>query len=104
MQGVPAAFDEATQPVHPTANPESAARHNRGASWTMTDRSDTGARLIAPSKEAPARLGEILAIQEGDRWTLAVVRRMQRQQVDDITVGVEVIARRVVRVLLRTWS
>ena len=70
----------------------------------MTDRSDTGARLLAPAKEAPSRLGEILAIQEGERWTLAVVRRMQRQQVDEITVGVEVIARRVVRVLLRTWS
>jgi hypothetical protein len=104
MPGVSAAFDEVTQLVNPTANPESVARHIRGASWTMTDRSDTGARLLAPAKEAPTRLGEILAIQEGDRWTLAVVRRMQRQQVDDITVGVEVIARRVVRVLLRTWS
>ena len=43
-------------------------------------------------------------MQEGDRWTLAVVRRMQRQQVDEITVGAEVIARRVVRVLLRSWT
>jgi len=104
MPGVSAAFDEVTQLVNPTANPESVARRIRGASWTMTDRSDTGARLLAPAKEAPSRLGEILAIQDGDRWTLAVVRRMQRQQVDDITVGVELIARRVVRVLLRTWS
>ena len=32
-----------------------------------------------------------------------VVRRMQRQQVDEVTVGVEIIARRLVRVLLRSW-
>ena len=34
---------------------------------------------------------------------LAVVRRMQRQQVDEVTVGVEIIARRLVRVLMRSW-
>ena len=34
---------------------------------------------------------------------LGVVRRMQRQQVDEMTVGVEIIARRLVRVLLRSW-
>ena len=34
---------------------------------------------------------------------LAVVRRMQRQQVDQVTVGVEIIARRLVRVLMRSW-
>ena len=28
---------------------------------------------------------------------------MQRQHVDEVTVGVEIIARRLVRVLLRTW-
>jgi len=104
MPGVAAAYDEVTQLVNPTANPESVARRIRGSMWTMTDRSDTGCRLSAPAKEAPARLGELIAIQDADRWTLAVVRRMQRQQVDEITVGAEVIARRVVRVLLRTWS
>jgi hypothetical protein len=31
------------------------------------------------------------------------VRRMQRHQVDEVTVGVEIIARRLVRVLLRPW-
>ena len=65
----------------------------------MIDRSDTGCRLIAPSKEAPARLGELLAIKDGEQWMLGVVRRMQRQQVDEVTVGVEVIAKRLVRVL-----
>jgi hypothetical protein len=81
MPGVATAYDEVTQMVNPTANPESVARRIRGGTWTMTDRSDTGCRLLAPAKEAPARLGELLAVQEGDRWTLAVVRRMQRQQV-----------------------
>ena len=48
-------------------------------------------------------MGEIVAIQDGDGWSLAVVRRMQRHQVDEVTVGTEIIARRLVRVLLRTW-
>jgi len=104
MPGVAAAYDEVTQMVNPVANPESVARRIRGASWTMTDRSETGCRLLAPAKEAPTRLGELIAIQDAERWTLAVVRRMQRQQVDEITVGAEIIARRMVRVLLRSWA
>ena len=70
----------------------------------MVDRSDSGCRLVAPAKEAPAKLGELLAIHDGDNWILGVVRRMQRQQVDEMTVGVEIIARRLVRVLLRSWA
>jgi hypothetical protein len=31
------------------------------------------------------------------------VRRMQRQQVDEVTVGAEVIGRKLVRVLMRNW-
>ena len=89
--------------VNPSANPESVARRIRGTTWRMADRSDTGCRLTAPAKESPAKLGELLAIKEGDTWMLAVVRRMQRQQVDEVTVGVEIIARRLVRVLLRSW-
>ena len=54
-------------------------------------------------KDAPSKLGEIVAIKEGDLWALAVVRRMQRHQVDEVTVGIEVIARRLVRVLMRSW-
>ncbi len=69
----------------------------------MADRSDSGWRLVASVKDAPAKLGEIVAIREGDAWSLAVVRRMQRHQVDEVTVGVEIIAPRLVRVLLRAW-
>ena len=102
--GVSGSFDEVTQMMNPAQNPESVARRIRGANWRLIDRSDTGCRLTAPAKEAPARLGELIAIQEGDEWLLGVVRRMQRQQVDEVTVGVEIIAKRLVRVLMRAWA
>ncbi len=102
--GVSGSFDEVTQMMNPTQNPESVARRIRGANWRLVARSDTGCRLVAPSKEAPARLGELLAISEGDQWLLGVVRRMQRQKVDEVTVGIEVIAKRLVRVLMRAWT
>ena len=52
--------------MNPAQNPESVARRIRGTTWRLIDRSDTGCRLTAPSKEAPARLGELLAIKEGE--------------------------------------
>ena len=101
--GVVASFDEVTQMVNPHANPETVTRRIRGSTWRLIDRSDTGCRLMAPTAEAPSRLGELIAIKEGELWMLAVVRRMQRLQVDEVTVGAEVIARRLVRVLMRAW-
>jgi hypothetical protein len=101
--GVISSFDEVTQ-VNPGINPASIERRVRGTRWKMVDRSDSGCRLMAPANEAPAKLGELLAIFDGDNWILGVVRRMQRQQVDEMTVGVEIIARRLVRVLLRSWA
>jgi hypothetical protein len=100
---VATSFDEVTQMVAPVANPESVARRVRGTMWRVVDRSDTGCRLAAPIKDAPVTLGELIGIREGDDWVLGVVRRMQRQQVDEVTVGVEIIARRLVRVLMRSW-
>lgn len=96
-------FDEITQMVNPSANPDSVARRVRGSQWKVADMSESGCRLIAPVRDAPARLGELIAFRDGDGWSLAVVRRMQRQQVDEVSCGVEVVARRMVRVLLRTW-
>jgi hypothetical protein len=96
-------YDEITQLVNPSANPESIARRIRGAPWKVVNRSESGCRMLAPEKDAPTKLGEIIAIKDGDRWELAVVRRMQRQQVDEVICGVEIIARRMVRVLLRSW-
>jgi hypothetical protein len=101
--GAKHSYDEVTQLVHPNANPESIARRIRGSQWKVVDRSETGCRMIAPAKDAPTKLGELLAFREGDTWSLAVVRRMQRQQVEEVICGVEVVARRMVRVLLRSW-
>jgi hypothetical protein len=102
--GVSASFDEITQTMNTNVNPESVARKVRGGMWRMVDRSETGCRLACASAEAPQRLGELVAIRENESWILAVVRRMQRHQVDEVTVGVEIIARRLVRVLLRSWA
>jgi hypothetical protein len=96
-------YDEITQMVNPTTNPDSVARRVRGSQWRMTDLSESGCRLVAPARDAPTTLGEMIAFRDADGWSLAVVRRMQRQQVDEVICGVEVIARRMVRVLLRSW-
>jgi hypothetical protein len=101
--GVITSYDEPTL-INPGINPASIERRVRGTRWKMVDRSESGCRLMAPAKEAPAKLGELLAINDGGNWILGVVRRMQRQQVDEMTVGVEIIARRLVRVLLRNWA
>jgi hypothetical protein len=101
--GISASFDEVTEMVTPNANADVNMRRLRGVVWKMEDRSDTGCRLTAPAKEAPGKLGDILALKEGDSWALAVVRRMQRHQVEETTVGVEIVGRRLVRVLLRNW-
>ena len=104
ISGVSGSFDEVTQMMNPAQNPESVARRIKGTNWRLVDRSETGIRLIAPSKEAPARLGDLVAMRDGEHWVLGVVRRMQRQHVDEVTVGVEVIAKRLVRVLMRAWT
>lgn len=97
-------YDEITQMANPSINPESVVRRIRGSTWRLVDRSETGCRLAGPVNEAPARLGELVAIQEDDDWMLGVVRRMQRLQIDEATIGVEIIAKRLVRVLMHTWS
>jgi hypothetical protein len=103
MPGLASSFDEVTAPMAQNASPDSVARAFRGSMWRMVDRSATGCRLVAPALDAPRRLGELVAIKDGDAWVLAVVRRMQRPDVDEVTVGVEIVARRLVRVLLRSW-
>lgn len=103
-QGLAGSIDEVTQLVNPTLNPESVARRIRGSKWKVVDRSDTGCRLLAPEKEAPTQIGELIALHDGEQWMIAVVRRIQRQQVDEVTIGAEIIARRTVRVLMRAWA
>ena len=75
-----------------------------GNAWTMADASETGCRLTARMSEAPAKLGELLAIRSGGAWSLGAVRRMQRTESDDVSLGVEIIARKLVPVRLRSWT
>ncbi len=96
-------FDEVTQMVNPATNPDSVAGRVRGSNWKVVEISDSGCRLIAPTADAPIILGEMIAFRDEEGWSLAVVRRMQRQQVDEVICGVEIVARRMVRVLLRGW-
>jgi hypothetical protein len=77
-RAVSTSFDEVTEMVHPSVDPDSIQRRIRGSVWKVEDRSDSGCRLTAPGREAPGKLGEILALREGESWALAVVRRMQR--------------------------
>ena len=103
--GVTASFDEVTQMVNSerqTRSRSPARCAARCGGWPTAATPAAGSPRRR--KEAPQRLGELIAIQEGESWMLAVVRRMQRQQVDEVTVGVEIIARRLVRVLLRSWA
>ncbi len=94
------------------SHPDRESRRQPGVGRAAHSRARCGGSRTAATRAAGSRRrsrkrrpssGEILAIRDGDAWSLAVVRRMQRQQVDEVTVGVEIIARRLVRVLLRNW-
>ena len=87
-----------------THSPDLAPSRIGGEVWTMADASETGCRLTARMAETPAKLGDVLAIRDGAAWSLGVVRRMQRSEADDVSLGVEIIARRLIPVLLRSWS
>ncbi len=99
-----ASADDVPPIESPAAHPDSASRHSQGSSWRIADRSDTGCRLVAPASEAPTSLGELLAIRDGEAWVLGVVRRMQRSQAEEVTVGVEIVARKLVRVRMCAWN
>jgi len=75
-----------------------------GSKWRMVDASETGCRLAAHLPEAPAKLGELLAIRDRGAWSVGVVRRIQRVEPDEVSLGVEIIARRLVLVRLRQWT
>src|SRR5438876_3475845 len=97
-------FDEVTELLNPSPTPDPVARKVKGSQWKIADLSESGCRLVAPAKDAPSRLGEMIAFRDPEGWSLGVGRRMQRQQVDEVICGFEIIARRMVRVLLRTWA
>ncbi len=91
--------------VKPSANPDSVAPARAGVA---IGGSSTTAKWLSVGRAGQGCAGEagrIIAFQRARGIEpLAVVRRMQREQVDEVICGVEVIARRIIRVLFRTWS
>ena len=96
--------DEAASVLGPVVHTDVPPGRIGGELWTMADASETGCRLTARMSETPAKLGDLLAIRDGAAWSLGAVRRMQRTESDDVSLGVEIIARRLVPVLLRSWT
>ena len=96
-------LDDAT-PQERSADPDSVTGHTGSSVWRMVDASETGCRLSAHLADAPAKLGDVLAIRDRGAWSVGVVRRIQRTEPDEVSLGVEVIARRLVLVKLRVWT
>ena len=86
------------------AGPDSVAGQTGSSVWRMVDASETGCRLSAHVADAPAKLGDMLAIRDRGAWSVGVVRRIQCTEPDEVSLGVEVIARRLVLVNLRPWT
>ena len=102
--GVAASYDEVTQMVNPTR--ESGIGRAAHSRHDLDDDRPQRHRLPARSRRRRRRRRAWASSSRSRKATggrSAVVRRMQRQQVDEITVGVEIIARRLVRVLMRSW-
>ena len=97
-------YGETPGDVAPAMSPAQAAGASAGPAWNMADASESGCRLTATGADVPGKLGDLLALRDASGWSLGVVRRMQRSEADEVTLGVEIIARRVVPVLLRTWA
>jgi hypothetical protein len=85
-------------------NPDSMEGRTGTSLWRMIDASETGCRLLANMTDAPGKLGELLAIRERGAWSVGVVRRIQRTEPNEVALGVEIIARRLVLVKLRNWT
>jgi hypothetical protein len=83
--------------------PDSLSGAEPGVVWRMVDASESGCRLSARLAEAPAKLGELLAVRDRGAWSIGAVRRIQRVEPDEVSMGVELIARRLVLVRLRPW-
>jgi len=96
--------DDAAPAAKQAAGAASPTSRMAGSVWKMADASETGCRLTAHMTETPAKLGDLLALKEGAAWSLGVVRRMQRTEADEVSLGVEIIGRRLVRVRLRSWA
>ena len=85
----------------PTAGSGSVVNHASAAGggfpqWNCNCRLCAGQRQGALN--AHARTQSSIAVSaDGESWVLGVVRRMQRSHPDEVTVGVEIVARKLVR-------
>ncbi|CAG0970798.1 hypothetical protein BURK2_01277 [Burkholderiales bacterium] len=71
--------------------------------WRLLDSSQSGQRLGAPAGSPICRLGDLVAAQDVNdhAWTLGVVRRVQRSRAEETHYGLEVMARKLIRVMLQ---
>ncbi len=71
--------------------------------WRLLDASQTGLRLGAPAGSPVCRLGDLIAAQDVNdlSWTLGVVRRVQRSRAEETHYGLEMMARKLIRVMLQ---
>jgi hypothetical protein len=95
---------DAVPPAQRLADPDSVSGQAASSVWRMVDASETGCRLSAHFTDAPAKLGDLLAMRDRGAWSVGVVRRIQRAEPDEVSLGVEIIARRLVLVKLRHWT
>jgi len=71
--------------------------------WRLLDSSQTGLRLGAPAGSPVCRLGDLIAAQDvnDSNWTLGAVRRVQRSRAEETHYGLELMARKFIRVMLQ---
>jgi hypothetical protein len=100
----PGGGQDGAPPPEGGTDPDSVTGRIGSTVWRMVDASETGCRLSAPVAGTPAKLGEVLAIRDRGAWSVGVVRRIQRSEGDEVSLGIEVIARRLVLVKLRIWT
>ena len=102
--GIAASYDEITDMVNPSVSAETRsaprARHVVEDGGSQRHRAAGSPHPPRKRRRSSARSSRS---RKATRWALAVVRRMQRHQVDETTVGIEIVGRRLVRVLLRNW-
>lgn len=75
--------------------------------WRLVDRSLSGVRVMAPSKEAECTtIGTLVAIHvEGESsWLLGIVRRLRHESSREADIGIEVVAQNLVQVQLQAFA
>ena len=101
--GVAASYDEVTQIVNPNANPESVARRIHGTTWRVVDRSETGCRMTSPAKESPGDWASSWPSRKATCGCSPSCAACSACRSTRSPSAPQIIARRLVRVLMRSW-